>query len=322
VGAFQAANGDWTIKWVRRTRVDGEWRDYVDVPLGESSEDYGIYIYDDNTYSTVIRTISASVPSAIYTSSQQVSDFGQNTSDLYFRVAQLSDLVGPGRTTDNVAHSSFLWGDPTWANTIFLLHMDDAGLTDVTGKTVTVGDATRSSAQSKFGGYSALFGATGTPLSMPDSGDFDFGSGDFCLEGWVYPTTSSGTLVLFAKRNTANYCPFYFAIDSGKLYAIFSTSGVSWAMSVTGATTLSLNQWSHVALTRLNTTVTLWLDGASDATGSLTGALMTNTSPVYVGGEFDGTKGLDGYLEDLRGKKGVATYDVPFTPPSIPFPNS
>lgn len=320
VHASQAASGDWTIQWVRRTRVDGEWRDYVDAALGETSENYVVDIYDDNTYTTLKRTITSTVQSASYTNAQQTADFGAAIPDLYFRVSQVSDLVGPGRSLNSSATSPYSFGDPSWANTVALLHMNDTGLTDVTGKAVTVGSASRSSAQSKFGGYSALFGASGTPLSMPDSSDFAF-TADFCIEAFVYPTTSTGTLIIAAKRSSSTYCPFYFALDAGKLYGIFSLSGAGWDASLTGATTVPLNQWSHVAITRLSGTVTVWLEGVSDATVGLSGALMTNTSPVYIGGEYDGTKGLDGYLDEMRIKKGVAVYSGTFTPPAAPFPN-
>ncbi|MBK7424508.1 MAG: hypothetical protein IPJ48_16305 [Propionivibrio sp.] len=320
VSAIQAASGDWAISWVRRTRINGEWLDYVDVSLGETAESYVIDIYDDSAYTTIIRTITASTQTATYNLAQQTIDWGSGVSDIYFRVSQVSDLVGTGRSLDSEGTSAFSWGDPTWANTVALLHMNDTGLTDVTGKTVTVGSAARSSAQSKFGGYSALFGASGTPLDMPDSSDFAF-STDFCIECFIYPTTSTGTLVIAAKRSASTFCPFYFALNAGNLYGIFSLTGAGWDASLTGATTVPLNQWSHVALTRLSGTVTLWLDGVSDATVGLSGALMTNASPVYIGGEYDGTKGLNGYLDEVRIKKGVAVYSGTFTPPTAPFPN-
>ena len=37
-------NKDWYIEWVRRTRVGGAWRDYVDASMGEASESYEVEI--------------------------------------------------------------------------------------------------------------------------------------------------------------------------------------------------------------------------------------------------------------------------------------
>lgn len=95
-GNRNAAN-DWTITWIRRTRVGGAWRDYVDASLGEASEAYEVDIFSDGTYTTLKRTLTGlSSATAAYTSAQQISDFGLNVSTLYVKVYQLSNNVGRG----------------------------------------------------------------------------------------------------------------------------------------------------------------------------------------------------------------------------------
>lgn len=96
LGGGKEANGDWTLNWVRRTRIDGAWRDYVEVPLGESVEAYTVEIYTDDTFTTLKRTISATSQTATYTAAQQTSDFGSGQSEVYFVVYQLSAALGPG----------------------------------------------------------------------------------------------------------------------------------------------------------------------------------------------------------------------------------
>jgi hypothetical protein len=90
------ASNDWNLTWVRRSRTDGEWRDKVDAGLGETTESYEVYIYTSNTFATIKRTISSVVQSCTYTSAQQTTDFGGNQSTIYWKVAQLSSVVGPG----------------------------------------------------------------------------------------------------------------------------------------------------------------------------------------------------------------------------------
>ncbi len=93
----RAASGDWSLSWLRRTRVGGEWRDYIDAPLGEASEAYEVEIYTSAAYTTLKRTITGlSTASATYTSAQQVADFGSNQATLYVKVYQLSANVGRG----------------------------------------------------------------------------------------------------------------------------------------------------------------------------------------------------------------------------------
>ena len=95
-GAIDPGTNDWSLSWIRRTRTGGEWRDYVDADLGESSEAYQIEIYSDGTYTTVKRTISTTTPAASYTSAQQVADFGANQATLYLKIYQISASVGRG----------------------------------------------------------------------------------------------------------------------------------------------------------------------------------------------------------------------------------
>lgn len=52
------------IEWERRTRIGGEWQDYADVPLGETTEEYIVDIYDKNlvkkdTITTTSKTFTA-----------------------------------------------------------------------------------------------------------------------------------------------------------------------------------------------------------------------------------------------------------------------
>jgi len=95
-GYVVAATSDWSFSWVRRSRTDGEWRDLVDVGLGETTEAYELDIFTDNTYTTVKRTITATTQTCLYTSAQQVADFGSNQATVYAKVYQMSSIVGRG----------------------------------------------------------------------------------------------------------------------------------------------------------------------------------------------------------------------------------
>ncbi len=95
-GNIDPGTSDWALDWIRRTRIGGEWRDYVDATLGETSERYEMDIYADGTYVTVKRTISATTAACAYTSAQQVTDFGGNQTTLYVKLYQLSETVGRG----------------------------------------------------------------------------------------------------------------------------------------------------------------------------------------------------------------------------------
>jgi hypothetical protein len=87
---------DIILSWVRRTRVNGDWKDGIDVPLSEESEKYEIEIMSG---STVLRTINATSTTVTYTQAQQTADFGGGSlplTTLKVRVYQISSVVGRG----------------------------------------------------------------------------------------------------------------------------------------------------------------------------------------------------------------------------------
>lgn len=88
VGGGINASGDLTINWKRRTRIGGAWLDFVDVPLGEASEDYVVQIWD-STYTDCARIITATTQTATYAAAQQVTDFGATQQTIYATVGQL-----------------------------------------------------------------------------------------------------------------------------------------------------------------------------------------------------------------------------------------
>jgi hypothetical protein len=79
--------------------------------------------------------------------------------------------------------------DEHFDSVVALLHFNgnDAGVvfTDVIGHTFTAsGQAQTDTAEKKFGVSSGLFDGTDY-ISSANSADWDFGTGDFTIEGWI-----------------------------------------------------------------------------------------------------------------------------------------
>jgi hypothetical protein len=93
-GYREGGSQDIRLSWIRRTRIGGDGWDGGDVPLGEATESYRVEILNG---AAVVRTLTVSGPSAVYSSAQQTADFGNSTfSPLDLRVAQISDVFGAG----------------------------------------------------------------------------------------------------------------------------------------------------------------------------------------------------------------------------------
>src|SRR5574337_667570 len=95
-GNRHPTTNDWTLTWLRRARINIEWRDYVDVAMDEASEAYEVEIWTSG-YTTLKRTLTGlTSATATYSSANQVADFGSNQATLYLKIYQLSASVGRG----------------------------------------------------------------------------------------------------------------------------------------------------------------------------------------------------------------------------------
>lgn len=95
----RAKGGDLVITWVRRTRGDGDMKDYTDVPLNETAERYECCIVKDGNE---IRTFAVHVPRAVYTAAEQTADFGGIQGNVRVRVYQISETRGRGFVREEI----------------------------------------------------------------------------------------------------------------------------------------------------------------------------------------------------------------------------
>lgn len=164
------------------------------------------------------------------------------------------------------------------------------------------------------------FDGTGDYLSVPDNAAFTF-DGDFTIEAWVYKSSGVGTVAAHWPGFVATNCSWIVSTDANNRltfsYGIGSTNA-----TITGtSTTVTANQWNHVAVSRSGTTVRLFVNGVQDATtGTVSGTLNNSTGIITVGviNTNDGQY-LTGYISNLRVVKGTAVYTSNFTPPTSPL---
>jgi hypothetical protein len=212
-------------------------------------------------------------------------------------------------------------------NTTFLISMSGAGIYDAAmmNNLETVGDAKISTTQSKFGGSSMAFDGTGDGLYRPSSDLFNFGTGNFTIEFWIYFNSKTGyqTIISFGySPNTANGWVLQTGNGDGKiLFARMTGSSSSVIASDTGAT-VNTGQWYHIAVVRNGSTTSIYRDGTSVSSGSDTNNYSC-VANFYIGGgsstAFDNYY-FNGYIDDLRITKGVARYTTNFSVPTSALP--
>jgi len=163
------------------------------------------------------------------------------------------------------------------------------------------GNAQISTAQSKFGGASALFDGTTDILSIPTDASFDFETGDFTIEWFQYWNSIAGYQTLYDYGYTgANSLLLQTNTGTGK-YRVYM--GGSQILEETNAATTGV--WYYYGLTRSGTTVTLYRDGVSNGSG--TSAVSVTGYALGIGSQHGtGSFCLNGYVDELRVTKGVA----------------
>ena len=237
----------------------------------------------------------------------------------------LVPLVGTASTNFN------FWGDadPDWADVSLLLRMNGANggttFTDSSSNTLTVtsfGNAQTSTAQSKFGGSSALFDGSGDYLSLSSNSVFSFDS-DFTVELWVRQASSPiETFPILIERGSGTEV-------AGSWGILIDNSGANKRCSFFygGPRTyvnvgfLQFDTWHHVAISRSGSTLRTFLDGVQATTATVTDNL-TVTANLRVGSAGTTSNYFKGNIDDLRITKGVARYTSDFTPSTLTAPGA
>ena len=205
---------------------------------------------------------------------------------------------------------------PTAGQVTLLCNFTNSGVIDSTKRhnLNTIGDAKISTLIRRCDNSSISFDGTGDYLKIPNSSDFAFGTGDFTVEAWVYPTGTTGYKSIFSTRSAVITTPtsFVVGLNTGNTSAYWYANG----FLLVNTQNISLNTWAHVAVSRQGTTLRLFVNGAlvsfASNSDNLTSTLGT------VGANADGSEPFIGYMDNLKIVKGAALYTTTFTPIDCP----
>jgi hypothetical protein len=200
-------------------------------------------------------------------------------------------------------------------------------LTDSSGnnRTVTSTATTYDSSTPLVSGGSLNFSGLGQFVTVPANPTFLFSQSDFTIEAWIYPTTSG------VIRGIVNTWPlvgaWQFRLNaSNKLEFFYQWNpGGGGSVTVTSGNTISANTWTHVAIVRYTTILTMYINGAVDSASPYNiggdNIQYYNFSPVSltVGRDSNSTGSFNGKITNLRIVKGLAVYQSAFTPSTSPL---
>ena len=179
-------------------------------------------------------------------------------------------------------------------------------------------------------GGSGYFDGTGDSLTAPNNTAFDFGSGNFTVEGWYYmvagaETASNGRWIVskWGLSDSTTSWGFRQEISGGAIGKLRFYCYFGGALTTLQSTANQvINTWYHVAAVRNGSTLTMYINGISDASATVSGSVDVSTTSVGIGTGQDSTTSNPkwfGYLSEVRVVKGTAVYTANFTPPTAPL---
>lgn len=150
---------------------------------------------------------------------------------------------------------------------------------------------------------SIYFDGSASYLTVPNVTELAFGTGDFTVECWIYPTSTLQFTVIYLTSS------FQFFTFNGALY-IYDNG------AQTSGGTITLNTWQHIAITRSGTSLNCFINGKIVNTQVSSTNFTSGTN--YVG--FNGGGFSYGYISNLRVVKGTAVYISNFIPSVLDLP--
>jgi hypothetical protein len=159
-------------------------------------------------------------------------------------------------------------------------------------------------------------------IEMADGDYKTFGSNDFTIEAWVYPTSVGsgfGNYFFGDNDNSGQMDTGMLAkYDSSSKFAVYLTVGTNTVLTLISSNlTTPVNAWHKFAIVREGNTFTLFVNDEVGATATSTSAVLNTAEKLVIGrpGAYNGLT-FAGYVSNFRIVKGTAVYSNSFTPPT------
>jgi hypothetical protein len=160
---------------------------------------------------------------------------------------------------------------------------------------------------------SLIFDGTSDKITVEDSDDWHFGTGDFTIEAWIYSNSfANGFNAIVGQwpSNGANANNSFVWETVGTELDFYTLHGGTTITSHLGGITLSLYTWYHVVVQRSGGTVKQYINGVEDFSVSNSNNFNNVSQPLTIGGGVTSLTGgtWNGYISNLRLVKGSAVY--------------
>jgi hypothetical protein len=141
-------------------------------------------------------------------------------------------------------------------------------------------------------------------LLFPANPTFTLGTGDFTIEAWIYPTSSTGIqgIMGIGVGGTTGDLQFFYNFAGATNKVTLNCTNLTTA---TSTASVPLNQWTYVVFSRTSGSLRIYINGNLDRTLSYTDNFNKNV--VSIGRSYSNLNQeyFNGSIQDLRITKGV-----------------
>ena len=254
------------------------------------------------------------------------------TNYLHGYIDEFRLVIGEALFTSNFTPSQYRYGTTgathevsTASNMKLLIHSDQEEDSSDSKHIITkYGGTVPNLGQTAYTGGNGAWKFDGTDgkLTTNKSPDFDFGTGDYTIEGQFYKTGTAATQVLLARHNTSDSEWYLRYESSGNNLNFWNGSDHSVAHDLADS---GRDQWVHIAVVKIGTgssNAKLYVNGVAKLTFT-DNATYDSGEELQIGARNAGTNNwtqyYEGRAEDIRITKGLGIYTGNFTKPSGPL---
>ena len=186
----------------------------------------------------------------------------------------------------------------------------------------------------KFGTSSIYFDGSGDYLSIPQSSDFNFGTGLWTVEFWYKSVDSNlNSLVCIGDWDCANGPVTIYQSSDGDLAVNYRVDGSHLNNETSGTTAIDTGAWVHIAVSRTtSTTLKAFVNGVEDTSvaetisasasmenlGTYSGRTVFNIGRMFEAGSAKTNYDANCYIDEIR-ISNTARYTSNFTPSTTAF---
>jgi len=164
-------------------------------------------------------------------------------------------------------------------------------------------------------GGSGYFDGTGDYLTWGPGSSIAFGTGDFTVETWIYPT-GTGNYYIIDARNSGQTGAWAFHFTRSTNNVTWFNGSADWSVTAS----VIANQWNHIAYVRSGTTGALYLNGSRISTQTDSTNYSVSPTTSYIGTRYSIEQLMLGYTANTRILKGTAQYSgTTYTVPTAPL---